>query len=657
MTDQLAASVLSPPLWSHLEPPSWTAWLRLSSSYISAPARCAARSDRHREARYHALLGRDRLMDLHEYLSLLRRRWRLLAACVLVAGVAAWVTTPAKPKTDTVTYTATHQLLRDSSANSPAALATVSLFVKTGEVPKRSAERLGYKGNPVVLAAGITLEPNEQVGTLDITAKGSSPSQAAEKANVFAEETLGYLGEQAAVTQQDQIQRANEQLDKLQADIDDLESQITAATADGQSIDTLKARRDSLLRQYGAAFDQQQNVLDQPPPSAGYITLQPALPELAKQEAGGFSAPSSRPARTALAVIVGLLLGLGVVLLTERLDTRIHDVGAAAGSFGLPVIAEVPSISAKKADRHIVSALEPMSAMAESYRTLRSALVLSPITVLGLTRPGQAKTTEDPKVILVTSPAPGDGKTTTVSNLAVTMAEAGRRVLVLGCDFRRPEIHSYFGVPAAPGIADLLTSGLSTQRLEAVVRATGIHGISIAPSGSKLRSFGDVAAAGRDLVEQARALADIVIIDTAPLLATNDASELIPACDAVVVVSRIGKTTTDGARRTRFLLERLGAPVAGVVAVGVDSHMSYASYYTSAAEGADASEGSRRQKRITRKSDLDGGVAPLRPDEAPVEGTSANPAAAAENGGGAPKESPEGAELAVGSGDDDASSH
>ena len=510
----------------------------------------------------------------------------------------------------------------------------------------------------MVLAAGITLDPNEQVGTLDITASGGSPAAAAQKANVFAEETLAFLGEQAAATQQDQIERANDQLDQLQADIDGLETQIDAASADGQSIDTLKARRDSLLRQYGAAFDQQQNVLDQPPPSAGYITLQPALSELAKQEAGGFSAPSSRPARTALAAVVGLLLGLGVLLVAERLDTRIHDVGAAAGSFGLPVIAEVPSVGTKKADRHIVTALEPMSAMAEAYRTLRSALVLSPITVLGLTRPGQDKTTEDPRVILVTSPAPGDGKTTTVANLAVTMAEAGRRVLVLGCDFRRPEIHSYFGVPAAPGIADLLTSGLSTQRLEDVVRATGIHGVSIAPSGSKLRSFGDVAAAGRDLVEQARALADIVIIDTAPLLATNDASELIPACDAVVVVSRIGRTTTDGARRTRFLLERLGAPVAGVVAVGVDSHMSYASYYTSAAERPNALGGvSRRQKRTTRKPDVGGMVAPPRPHDAPAEGTDDTAATPTENGGGVPRESPEGAELAVGSGDDDASAH
>ena len=108
----------------------------------------------------------------------------------------------------------------------------------------------------------------------------------------------------------------------------------------------------------------------------------------------------------------------------------------------------------------------------------------------------------------------------------------------------------------------------------------------LAPSGERLRSFGDVAAAGRELVAEARALADVVIIDTPPALATNDASELIPASDAVVVVSRVDKTTTDGARRTRFLLDRLSAPVAGVVAVGVAEHpSSYGSYYTTSERG------------------------------------------------------------------------
>lgn len=553
-------------------------------------------------------------MDLVEYLRLLRRRWRILAACMLVAGVAAWVTTPAEPANDNVTYTATHQLLRDSSTTAPPALATVSLFVKTGDVPISAAERLDFPGEPAVLAAGITLEPDEQVGTLDITTKGGSPEEAAERANVFAEETLALLGGQAAESQREQIERVNETLITLQTEIDQLDDQIAAATFAEESAGTLEATRDSKLRQYGAALDQQQQVLNQPAPSAGYISLQPALPELASVEDGGFAAPTSRIGRTALAAVIGLLLGLGVVLLVERLDTRLHDVDGVSEAFALPIIAEVPRAPTKKSDRRILASFDPMSALAESYRSVRSALVLSPITMLGLARTDRTRTTEDPQVILVTSPAPGDGKTTSVANLAVTMAESGRSVLVLGCDFRRPEIHSYFDVPASPGIAEVLTGSLGQHDLHDIIRPTSVPGVSIAPSGGKLRSFGDVAAVGRVLVEEARDLADVVIIDTPPLLATNDASELIPACDAVVIVSRIGKTTVDSARRTRFLLDRLSAPVSGVVVVGApEADTRYASYYTDSPASTGRLGGARHVRRGQTAGDDERPVAPTEP--------------------------------------------
>jgi hypothetical protein len=108
--------------------------------------------------------------------------------------------------------------------------------------------------------------------------------------------------------------------------------------------------------------------------------------------------------------------------------------------------------------------------------------------------------------------------------------------------------------------------------------------VSVAPSGSTLRSFGDVANAGRELVALARELADVVLIDTPPILATNDATELIPTADAVVIVARVGKTSLDGAKRTHRLLERLSAPAAGVVLVGgASSEQSYSRYYHSVA--------------------------------------------------------------------------
>ncbi|MCO8127425.1 AAA family ATPase [Acidimicrobiia bacterium EGI L10123] len=540
-------------------------------------------------------------MDLLDYLRLFRRRWALIVACVLVAGLAAWFTTPAEPANDDVTYSATHTILRDSSAVAPQALATVALYVKTGPVPERAAERLDWDREPALLASDITLEPNEQVGTLDITATGTSPEAAAERANVFAEETLSRLGEQATETSQESVQRVNEQLTRLQAEIDDLNDRILEQSVDGEAPGVLSAERDSKLRQYGAALDQQQQVLNQPPPSAGYVTLQAALPELAEVEGGGFSAPDSREGRTLLAAIIGLLFGLAAVLVLERLDTRLHDVDEIGEAFGLPVIAEVPS-AGRASKGELLARTDNMSGFAESYRTLRAALLLSPVTVMGLKGSAPEDREGEPEVVLVTSAAPGDGKTTTVANLAVTMAETGRSVLVLGCDFRRPEIHGYFDVPTSPGVADVLTGRAS---LASVIRPTDVPGVSIAPSGDHLRSLGDVAAAGRKLIEGARGLADVVIIDTPPLLATNDASELIPAVDAVVVVSRVGKTTSDGARRTRFLLDRLGAPVAGIIAIGVpERDGSYASYYRTTTIDEAPTSG-RRRRRQTRNAETE----------------------------------------------------
>lgn len=559
-------------------------------------------------------------MDLHEYLRLLRRRWRLLAACVLVAAVAAFLTTPESPKNDTVTYSATHQLLRDSSALAPQALATVALLIKTGEVPGRVAERIDYTGNSAVLAAGVVVEADETVGSLEITATGNSRSEAVERANIFAEETLALLGEQATAVQQEQIERVNDDLATLQAEIDALDSELERAEAAGGSTALLEAERDSKLRRYGAAIDQQQQVMDQPAPTAGYLTLQPALTELTTVEGGGFSAPRSREARTAIAAGIGLLLGLAALLLIERLDTRLHEVDEVADAFGLPVVAEVPLVATRKHER-VMADRDPMSALSESYRTLRSSLLLSPITPLGLAMDKRARDGE-PEVILVTSAAPGDGKTTTAANLAVTMAESGRTVLVLGCDFRRPKIHASFDRPVSPGIADVLTKEKGTSLAEVVV-GTDVPGVYLAPSGERLRSFGDVAAAGRKMVDDARKLADVVIIDTPPVLATNDASELIPACDAVVVVARIDKTTSDGARRTRFLLDRLSAPVAGVVVVGSAEtpgrYDSYGAYYTTPERG-------RRRKRD--------GVQVLVPEESTSIVEDSPPAP--ENGGHAP---------------------
>jgi capsular exopolysaccharide synthesis family protein len=516
-------------------------------------------------------------MEPIEYVRLLRRRWRLLGACILVAGTVAWVTTPANPSDREVTYEATHTLLRDDSSTiPPPSLAQVALFVRTGDVPARVAERVGFDGTPGELARNVEVEPEETSGSIDITAAGSSQEAAAELANTFAEETLAFFGERAQAEQTEALDAANEEVARLQGEIDDLEDQIEAAGAGPTA--RLEAQRDAKVRQYGVALDEQTQLLNQPPPSAGYVSLAEAAAELATPRDGGFEAPRSRAARTAIALLLGFGLGLAAVLIAERFDPRIHTRESAAEAFGLPVVAEVPRTDTLRGrgPRPIATITQPMSAVAEAYRTLRSSILLTPVNRLG-EHTAEPADDEEPQVVLVTSPAPGEGKTTTVANLAAAFAETGRTVLVLSCDFRRPEIHRFFDAPQTPGLSAVLNRSL---RLQDVARTTPVPGVGLAADGGGLRRLGDLAAEGHELIAAARRLADIVLIDTAPVLATNDAAELIHAVDAVVVVCRSGGTTTESARRARVLLERLGTPVVGVALLGVpESESAYATYY------------------------------------------------------------------------------
>jgi capsular exopolysaccharide synthesis family protein len=522
-----------------------------------------------------------------EYLRLFRRRWRVLAACMLAAAVAAWVTTPANPQNQAIRYEARHTIIRDEATAATTTLATVGLYIHTGEVPRRVAERIGYEGNPQRLAQQIDVDFDEQVGTVSITASAVTRQDASDLANFFAEETLAFLAENARNEQQDRIEALNVRVTTLQADIDALDEQIATAESSGQDTALLEAQRDAKLRQYGAALDQQQQVLDEPPPSPGYATLEAASPDVTNVKAGaGLNAPRSRPVRVALGALLGLLLGLGAVLVIERFDPRLNARSAVELAFRLPVVAEIPFEPRARGNGHeVVVATQPAGTLAEGYRSLRAALLLMPrqrLTSWGSDAPTAPSTdlTAEPRVILVTSPAPGDGKTSTVANLAAAFAETGRSVLVLGCDFRRPEIHNYLGVTEAPGLSDLFEQRHGVRSLADVIKPSRLENVRVAPNGTPLENFGDLAAAGQHVVDAARQWADVVLLDTAPLLATSEAAELIPSVDAVVVVCRAGKTTREAATRSRELLTRLGADVTGVAMIGVsDPQAAYGGYY------------------------------------------------------------------------------
>ncbi len=284
-----------------------------------------------------------------------------------------------------------------------------------------------------------------------------------------------------------------------------------------------------------------------------------------------------------LGLLFGLGAGVGLALLRVRLDHRLHRPESLRER-GITVLGTIPdttplvakdfggaetvTIDGRSIDTHLTVLLVPLAQASEAYRGLRTSVQFS--------RPDVVVQT-----ILVTSASPGEGKSTTAANLALTMAQAGRRVLLVDADLRRPRQHSLFGLSRTPGVSDvlfqpveagLLPPGLAPSGVEDLdVLAAGVH----APNPSELlgsRAFRDRLAAWAEGY-------DAVIIDAPPVLAATDAVLLSTQVDATIVVVRAGKTKDFELDRALEQLKSVGAPVIGTVFNGFDSTHAYGYKY------------------------------------------------------------------------------
>lgn len=540
-------------------------------------------------------------MEPVDYIRALRRRRLVIVGAVIAAMLGAWAAGPFLRKDPAPpTYRATTVLIHayrtadaEGLPGQITSLSTIAALARFDPVPQMVATRIGFTGDPLELTSNVRAHV-DGLGFLRIQATSPNAAQAELLSRAFAEELNNALEErqQGAIDTLEGSLR--QQLLTTQRQISTLaESGVT----DGAKFLLLDDQRDGLrseLRTVTGAV-----------PDTGLQVIQP--PVAVAVQADAATAPTSSLARYLIALVLGVILGIGLALLLERLDTRIRTREDAEESFALPVLAEVPVIP-WRARGTIVTVDGATSVEAESFRLLAVEMSRG---VVGREPTGDprgkparrgGRSAKRSSAILVTSGGPAEGKTTVVGNLAGTLAEAGNRVLVLSCDFRRPAIHHMFGVPNAVGLAEGLVSRVDGQPiLNGRVRETPIEGVRLVPTGNiEHRPPGELLSSDNmaDLLLEARESADIVLIDTPPILATSDAAYLVSFVDAVVVVARAGKTTTGVASRTAEILQRFKAPVAGVV-LNASSEMTlprgYRSYYF-----REEHAGGRRERRDAR---------------------------------------------------------
>lgn len=269
-----------------------------------------------------------------------------------------------------------------------------------------------------------------------------------------------------------------------------------------------------------------------------------------------------------LGLIVGLGLGLTLSFLLEYLDTSLRSIEEVETKLQTVVLGAVSTLE-QKSDRQaaddesgrLVTHNAPRSVVAEAYRTIR--------TNIGFAAVGSPLQT-----IVVTSSGPQEGKSTTASNLAITLAQSGKRTLVLDADLRRPVLHKVFGVDRGVGLTDHLAGSAS---LEEIVHETEIEGLSVISSGSLPPNPSELlgSEAMQRFLERISKDYDQIVIDTPPVLAVTDALVLIALVDGAIMIVEAGKTAEQVAVRTTRLIQNAAKRFLGVVLNNVDLARGY----------------------------------------------------------------------------------
>lgn len=274
----------------------------------------------------------------------------------------------------------------------------------------------------------------------------------------------------------------------------------------------------------------------------------------------------------AVSLILGILFGIGFAVIRELMDWRLRSTDEISAILAVPVLGIVPSMGGKgkKAvtDHGQKVHLEPKSSVAEAYRTIRTAVFFS-------VPKGQART------ILVTSPAPNDGKTTMVSNLAIAMAQAGQKTLVVDADFRKPMQHNVFAFTneTEKGLSSVLAGQIS---LDEAIRHCPTEGLDLLTSGPDVPNPSELlnSEAFANLLKELTHRYDRIVIDSPPITPVADSQILAAICDATILVLRAEKSTKKAAQQAKEALVGVGAHVLGAIVNDVSPRHSRYGYYS-----------------------------------------------------------------------------
>lgn len=521
--------------------------------------------------------------NIGEYLSVLRRRWIVIVVTVLVVvGAVA-----ALDFSKTPIYQASAQLLLQSKQSENIFTPTQAAIDPTRAVQNelKIINSLAIR-TAVEEAYGERIAINAASGGEDdviiLSATDTDPEEAARKVNVYAEtyqsERFNALVEdltQSREVLQQQINDFQAEIDQINRPLAALDEELANTPIEDPRYQELVEQRERLNDDIQAERTDREQQLSEYQQRLQVLQLSERLTTTGGvQILNPASVPSSPISPNILrnavqAALIGLFLGVALAFLLDQIDDSIRTPAELERAFkDLPALGLIPLDEGwkDKNSTRITTQVDPMSATAEAYRGLRTSL-----QYLALHHPMG--------VVQITSANAHEGKTSTLTNLAVAFAEAGMPVAVVGCDLRRPRVHSFLGVDGAVGLTSVL---LGAVRLEDAVQQSPVHpNIRVLPSGprppnpSELLSLDRTANIIRSLLNDHA----VVFVDCPPVLPVTDSLVLSRCVDASLFIAKANSTSKREAKRAVERLHQVNSPLIGTILNGVNAEGAYGSLY------------------------------------------------------------------------------
>jgi capsular exopolysaccharide synthesis family protein len=400
----------------------------------------------------------------------------------------------------------------------------------------------------------VEIPPDSQV--LEIFFSDTDPVRAQQGAQAFAESYLDFKSKHALDASLARSQSIQQQIAELENQVREENKKIAASAPGSAEQRDAQLLRDVLTGQIGLLRNELVSVstLDNDPGEVISAARRPRSP----------SSPR-HVVNLGLGLFLGLISGVAFAFFRERVDDSLRgrlDLERAAGA---PVLAVVPKVPWKDPEVATLATMEdPGGAVAEAYRRLRTSIMM-------MARQQTLKS------LIVVSPLEKEGKSTTAANLCVVLAQAGKRVLLVSADLRRPRVHEFFGLPNEPGLTDLLSGVVPPTN---AFQKSGVDNLWVLPSGhispQAVEPLGSEKF--RRLLEGLNTV-DFVVMDCPPVLAVADSLALAPHVDGVLLVADAGKSTRGAVIQARDQLEQAGGELLGAVLTNLDPSKTVYYYY------------------------------------------------------------------------------